>query len=354
MFIAIEGSDGDSLIEDIIRLRNTTVDELWDVTCCRVNVFNEDTWRNHVNTQLVEYQRTFVEAVRRGYDPKHTDSWSFSGAFLYSLTVITTIGYGNVAPRTEWGKLTTIVYAIVGMPLFLLYLSNIGDILAKSFKWIYTRVCLCRGCPGTESFRKKRVKQQLKQQQKQDIQLSKMQTSVNRFSKEWQLDEVQRSGPKRASASETEDEDSDDEESEEEEEEDDDDKEGDNESEYDPQTVTVPITLCLAIMVGYVCGGALLFARWEEWGFLDGSYFCFISLSTIGFGDIVPGDSIYKSEVIQISFILTAVYLMLGMALIAMCFNLMQEEVVHKTRSCIKKCKNVFYCCTRRKNQPER
>lgn len=35
-------------------------------------------------------------------------------------------GYGNVAPRTEWGKVATILYAIIGMPLFLLYLSNIG------------------------------------------------------------------------------------------------------------------------------------------------------------------------------------------------------------------------------------
>lgn len=35
-------------------------------------------------------------------------------------------GYGNVAPVTVLGKLTTIVYAIAGMPLFLLYLSNIG------------------------------------------------------------------------------------------------------------------------------------------------------------------------------------------------------------------------------------
>lgn len=57
-------------------------------------------------------------------------------------------GYGNVSPRTEWGKVATILYAIIGMPLFLLYLSNIGDILAKSFKWIYAKVFLCRICPG--------------------------------------------------------------------------------------------------------------------------------------------------------------------------------------------------------------
>lgn len=95
---ASTGSEGESLIEDVIRLRNNTVEELWDATCCRINVFSEETWRNHVTTQLIEYQRTFVDAVRNGYDPKHTDSWSFSGAFLYSLTVITTIGMSRYIP----------------------------------------------------------------------------------------------------------------------------------------------------------------------------------------------------------------------------------------------------------------
>lgn len=86
----------------------------------------------------------------------------------------------------------------------------------------------------------------------------------------------------------------------------------------------------------YICGGALLFSRWEDWEFLDGSYFCFISLSTIGFGDIVPGDKIYTGKVFDLSFIFCAMYLMLGMALIAMCFNLMQVSGF-MSRSC-----NVF------------
>ncbi|KAK3927097.1 Potassium channel subfamily K member 18, partial [Frankliniella fusca] len=112
---------------------------------------------------------------------------------------------------------------------------------------------------------------------------------------------------------------------------------------YDPQTVTVPVTLCLAIMVSYVCGGALLFAQWESWNLLDGSYFCFISLSTIGFGDIVPGGTVY-SEKVEMSFIFCSMYLMLGMALIAMCFNLMQEEVIHKMRSCVRTLRYVTSC----------
>lgn len=38
-------------------------------------------------------------------------------------------GYGNTTPTTELGKVVTIFYAIIGMPLFLLYLSNIGNLL---------------------------------------------------------------------------------------------------------------------------------------------------------------------------------------------------------------------------------
>lgn len=75
-----------------------------------------------------------------------------------SFNIIVVIGYGNVFPRTYWGKITTILYAIIGMPLFLLYLSNIGDIMARSFKWLYATCCLCRGCPGVSKRRAERRK----------------------------------------------------------------------------------------------------------------------------------------------------------------------------------------------------
>lgn len=51
--------------------------------------------------------------------------------------------------------------------------------------------------------------------------------------------------------------------------------------------------ISLVVMVAYIFGGASLFSTWEDnIGFVDGAYFCFITLTTIGFGDIVSDGEI--------------------------------------------------------------
>ena len=44
----------------------------------------------------------------------------------------------------------------------------------------------------------------------------------------------------------------------------------------------------LVFMFCYYSGGILIFQFWEDWTFIEGFYFCFITMTTIGFGDIVP------------------------------------------------------------------
>jgi len=44
--------------------------------------------------------------------------WTFTGAAFFMLTVMTTIGYGTFAPRTQLGKFVVIAYGTVAMTLF--------------------------------------------------------------------------------------------------------------------------------------------------------------------------------------------------------------------------------------------
>jgi hypothetical protein len=53
-------------------------------------------------------------------------------------------------------------------------------------------------------------------------------------------------------------------------------------------------------------------------------------LTTIGFGDKFPGASVGNDREAQEKLVITSVYLLFGMALLAMSFNLAQEEVVAK------------------------
>lgn len=94
----------------------------------------------------------------------------------------------------------------------------------------------------------------------------------------------------------------------------------------DDAQVTVPISICLIIIGVYIFTGSMLFTIWEDWDYLTGSYFCFVTLSTIGFGDIVPGTDMKEWAAHQ-KLILCSLWLVVGLSLLAMCFNLMQEEV---------------------------
>ena len=69
-----------------------------------------------------------------------------------------------------------------------------------------------------------------------------------------------------------------------------------------------------------------MFQMWEGWSFLDSSYFCFITLTTIGFGDLTPDQRNAADGEQRIA--LCSLYLLFGIAMIAMSFNLLQEEVM--------------------------
>ncbi|KAL8619971.1 hypothetical protein ACOMHN_015253 [Nucella lapillus] len=57
--------------------------------------------------------------------------WDWTGAASFVVSVITTIGYGHITPRTPQGKIACMVYAMIGIPLLLVFLKGAGELLFK-------------------------------------------------------------------------------------------------------------------------------------------------------------------------------------------------------------------------------
>ena len=70
-------------------------------------------------------------------------AWTFPNALLFTVTIMTTVGYGHISPKSSAGQLFTIIYALIGMPLLMMFLGNIGNAFGDGIKYTYSRIC-CR------------------------------------------------------------------------------------------------------------------------------------------------------------------------------------------------------------------
>ncbi|XP_059479664.1 TWiK family of potassium channels protein 18-like isoform X2 [Neocloeon triangulifer] len=313
-------------------MRVRTVERLWTITEA-LNILYKDNWTQLASHEVIKFQDSLVHTLKTGggggqnyrggggtgslalSGPHANHRWTFSSSFLYSLTLITTIGYGGVTPKTTWGRIVTIVYALVGIPLMLVYLSTVGDLLARNFRRLYGKLCSCSGGGSSTNSSANNSGKPSPNDNYRVRHISSKQNSVDgglKLHPEEELVKLERNHPLDFPA----------------------DTPSDSRQNFvlqhhHPQRQRVPMTLCLALIAAYIGGGAMLFQKLENWSLLEGSFFCFTSLGTIGFGDLLPGaQPNMPAKNAQVSILSTSAYLLVGMALIAMCFNLLQDEVV--------------------------
>ncbi|ESN89916.1 hypothetical protein HELRODRAFT_116717 [Helobdella robusta] len=301
LFKAIEGPS-EKKVKEIMRFKwDDTAGEIMNLAIhLNIPTMNHTQFADIIKNVLYRYQEVIVMAVKNeGFNGKFGSDessiqWSFAGSLLYAVTVITTIGYGHVVPKTPVGRLVTILYALLGIPLTFLYLSNVGNFAAKCFRLFYKKFC-CGLCIYVRLLRHKRRMLNVRRQAEAQMKSQEAFDSIV---------ESTFISAKRGGASE-------------------------DDLEY--VKMTVPISICLIIITLYIYLGAQLFSYWEKWDLITSSYFCFITLSTIGFGDLVPGIDSSQEKAHQ-KLMLCSLWLVVGLSLLAMCFNLMQEEVKENFR----------------------
>ena len=52
--------------------------------------------------------------------------WSLVDSFYFSVTTLTTVGYGDLAPVGDAARLATVAYELTGVGLLVLFLSEIA------------------------------------------------------------------------------------------------------------------------------------------------------------------------------------------------------------------------------------
>ncbi|XP_071644715.1 LOW QUALITY PROTEIN: potassium channel subfamily K member 15-like [Temnothorax longispinosus] len=231
---------------------------------------NTDVFNLHtlVSVKLRDYEEVVQEAAEAGLlisfvtdiidqddcnkselPPVVTERWNVLQAIFFASTVLTTIGYGNVVPSTNWGRIFCILFAFIGIPLTLIVIADWGKLFASAVVHIVLTM------KSKLPFRAK---------------LPCIPTNA---------------------------------------------------------TGRRSLGACAAIVLLflYLACGAGMFMLWEDdWDFFDGFYFCFVTMTTIGFGDLVPKKPKYT--------LLCTLYILVGLALTSTIIELVRRQYTQSWR----------------------
>uniref|UniRef100_A0A3Q0SZT4 Potassium channel, subfamily K, member 4a n=1 Tax=Amphilophus citrinellus TaxID=61819 RepID=A0A3Q0SZT4_AMPCI len=187
--------------------------------------------------------KVLMSAVDAGLDVRTlpanlTTRWDIASACFFCGTIITTIGFGNLSPRTWYGQLFCVCYALVGIPMFGILLAGVGDHMGTVLRKAVARI--------ETLFLKRKV---------------------------------------------------------------------------GPTTVRVTSAV-LSILIGcliFLAVPTVVFQKVEDWSFLESLYFVVITLTTVGFGDYVPGTRLFSSSrEVQLFFkLLVLLWIVFGLAYFA-------------------------------------
>ncbi|XP_063851208.1 uncharacterized protein LOC135094755 isoform X2 [Scylla paramamosain] len=162
LFIAIEGPHENEEKNDIESERKLLLERLWDHQTLNKDL-NFTRWEGIATGFLKRYDEQLYHSWSVGISPDTDDRiWTFWKAMFFCSTITTTIGYGHIFPRTSAGRALTIVYAILGIPIFLILMADFGKVFTRLLKSLFVLVRKMYRSATCKRVRKTRAVQSVK------------------------------------------------------------------------------------------------------------------------------------------------------------------------------------------------
>ncbi|KAI6189689.1 TWiK family of potassium channels protein 12 [Aphelenchoides bicaudatus] len=243
--------------------------------------------------------------------------WSWMGAMFFAGQLYTTIGYGLPVAVTSGGRIASLLYIMVGIPVFLIILKDVGQLLSRGLRRLYKRIHSAKNRLPDGRRMSAPVKAIYSLSMSPLAMLgADLYNTVenNKVADQSDPEKVALDSPtdspknppgilkKPAENGEI------------------DPKKQNEINEKIKKSNNFPISLAITILVIWILLSSALFCLWEtEWSFFTSVYFFFVSISTVGLGDIIPA----KRDMMIVNFVL----ILIGLALLSMCINLIQATL---------------------------
>uniref|UniRef100_A0A915M517 Potassium channel domain-containing protein n=2 Tax=Meloidogyne javanica TaxID=6303 RepID=A0A915M517_MELJA len=115
-----QSGSGELGIGRILALRNYTqqlAERCWELG-----------YSAHKPEYLNKALRVSIDEFNKFVGLQHTltPSWTFWNSMFLAVTTYSTIGYGNIVPKTRLGKFFAMIYAVIGIPMTFMILHKLG------------------------------------------------------------------------------------------------------------------------------------------------------------------------------------------------------------------------------------
>ncbi|XP_032844600.2 potassium channel subfamily K member 18 [Tyto alba] len=338
MFSHIEGNRKVNLSEEYRKF----LQNLWNISRNLSDNMteNEEVFKEKIHALLNTAERDWF------VNPK--DIWTFFGSLFFCCTVFTTVGYGNTYPVTRIGKYLCMLYALFGIPLMFLVLTDMGDILAtvlsksyNEFRKLQSKILASKLCSGSACNKGNELKSRAHSkvvisEPLTIMEVLKSQPGVKRKPIKYRNAEIfemlvarenEHTKPARNKSIE---------------------RwsscpelargktmtrviENFDKIGKELEKLDVPIVLMVLVIFVYISCAAAILPNWEtRLDFQEAFYFCFITLTTIGFGDTQLEHPKF--------FLFFSLYIIIGMEIVFIAFKLGQDRLIGLYKKVISFC----------------